>query len=69
MRTSNETLDLSPLPAPARREVRDFFEFLLARSRQSRRKAAPRNLPAAFDDPIKVKEYVPVSRNEIYDEI
>lgn len=69
MQTSNEMLDLSPLPAPARREVRDFFEFLLARRRQSRRKAVPRALPAAFDAPIKVKEYVQVTRDEIYDDI
>ena len=65
MLTSNETLDLSPLPATARREVRDYYEFLLARRRQSGRKATSRNLPAAFDTPIKVKEYVQVSRDEI----
>ena len=69
MQTSNETLDLSPLPATARREVRDFFEFLLSRRRQTRGKTAPRALPAAFDAPIKVKEYVKVTRDEIYDEI
>lgn len=69
MRTPNETLDLSPLPATARREVRDFFEFLLARRRPSRRKTAPRALPAAFAAPIKVKEYIKVSRDEIYDDI
>jgi hypothetical protein len=28
-----------------------------------------RTLPAAFQTPIKVNEYVKVSRNEIYDEI
>ena len=69
MPTPHETLDLSPLPVTARREVRDFFEFLLARRQQPRRKTAPRALPAAFDSPIKVKEYVRVSRDEIYDEI
>jgi len=69
MQTPNETVDLSPLPATAHREVRDFFEFLLARRRQSRRKAALRALPVAFNASIKVKEYVRVTRDEIYDDI
>ncbi|NTW88872.1 MAG: hypothetical protein HGB26_07065 [Desulfobulbaceae bacterium] len=32
MKSSANQLDLSPLPPTARRELRDFFQFLLARS-------------------------------------
>lgn len=64
-----ELLDLSPLPATARREVKDFYEFLLARRGQAKRKLVSRSLPAAFATPIKVKEYLKLSRDEIYDEI
>lgn len=31
-RSGTNLLDLSKLPAPQRREIRDFFQFLLARS-------------------------------------
>ena len=69
MSTSTNQLDLSPLPASARREIRDFYEFLLSRRIRSQRKAGTRTLPSAFDTPIKVKEYLKVSRDELYDEI
>ena len=69
MPTSTNMIDLSPLPASARREMRDFYEFLLSRRIRSQRKAVTRTLPPAFDVPIKVKEYLEVSRDELYDEI
>jgi|GEM_PF-2016918 len=69
MATSTDLLDLSVLPPSARREIRDFYEFLLLRQVRFQRKADTRPLPAAFDTPIKVKEYLKVSRNELYDEI
>ena len=69
MPTSTNLIDLSPLPASARREIRDFYEFLLSRRIRSRQKARTRTLPSAFDAPIKVKEYLKVSRDELYDEI
>lgn len=37
MRSSANQIDLSPLPPTARREVRDFFQFLLARSNRKER--------------------------------
>lgn len=69
MSATVEKLDLSPLPAAARREVKDFYEFLLARRGHAKRKPVSRTLPPAFDTPIKVKEYLKVSRDEIYNEI
>ncbi len=69
MPTSTNMIDLSPLPASARREMRDFYEFLLSRRKRSQRKAVARTLPPAFDAPIKVKEYLMVSRDELYNEI
>ena len=62
-------LDLSELPAPKRREMRDFFQFLLASSTAAKKATRPRTLPAAFQTPIQVNEYLKVSRDEIYDEV
>jgi hypothetical protein len=69
MSAKDETIDLSLLPVSARREVKDFYEFLLARRRQVPRKTSSRKLPIAFDTPIKVKEYLKVSRDELYNDI
>ena len=38
-RSATNMLDLSELPAPQRREIRDFFQFLL--SRRTAEKIAP----------------------------
>jgi hypothetical protein len=86
--TATNLLDISELPEPKRREVRDFVQFLLSKCAEKRKPGAKRfaavidkpltaesleiphrTLPAAFQTPIKVNEYVKVSRNEIYDEI
>jgi hypothetical protein len=69
MSETNEIIDLSPLPVSARQEVRDFYEFLLARRGQVKGKKFSSSLPPAFDTPIKVREYLNVSRGEIYDEV
>jgi hypothetical protein len=68
-RSAANLLDLSELTAPKRREVRDFFQFLLAKSPAVKKTVRSRTLPAAFQTPIRVDEYLKVSRNEIYDEI
>jgi hypothetical protein len=66
---SETVIDLEKLPRSARTALLDFYEFLLARRGQAKKKSAPRKLPAAFDTPIKVGEYQKVSRDEIYREI
>lgn len=67
--SATNLLDLSALPAPKRREVRDFYQFLLTSGAAAKKTARPRTLPAAFQAPIQVNEYLKVSRNEIYDEV
>jgi hypothetical protein len=62
-------LDLSELPAPKRREARDFVQFLLSRRSSAKKAIRTRNLPEAFQTPIQVSEYLKVTRDEIYDEI
>jgi hypothetical protein len=69
MSEQNEIIDLSSLPVSARQLVRDFYEFLLARRGRAKRKKFSSALPPAFDAPIKVKEYLNISRGEIYDEV
>ena len=69
MPSTVKTLDLSPLPATARREIKDFYEFLLARRKHAKKKPVLRTLPATFATPIKVKDYLKLSRDELYDEI
>ncbi len=68
-RSATNMLDLSDLQAPQRREVRDFVQFLLTRRTDTKRTPRTKTLPAAFQTPIKVDEYLKVSRDEIYDEI
>ena len=69
MSTKNGIIDLSLLPVSDRREIKDFYDFLLIRRRQVRRKTVLQKLPVAFDTPIKVKEYLKVTRDELYNEI
>jgi hypothetical protein len=68
-RSATNMIDISELPAPKRREVRDFVQFLLSHSTGAKKTTRTRTLPAAFQTPIQVNEYLKVSRNEIYDEI
>lgn len=71
MKTSANTLDLSALPDTARREVADFYQFVMQRyGRVQKKQAAIRKkLPAEFYKPISVLCYQAVSREEIYREI
>jgi len=68
-RSAAAMLDLSALPAPRQREVRDFAQFLLTRCAESKKTVRTKTLPAAFQTPLQVQEYLKVSRDEIYDEI
>ncbi len=87
-RSATNILDISELPAPKRREARDFVQFLLSKCEKKRTPVSKRfavlidkpltvesleipsrTLPVAFQTPIKVSEYVKMSRDEIYDEI
>jgi hypothetical protein len=68
-RSASHLLDISDLPASKRREVRDFVRFLLFNNVDLKKTSRVRTLPAAFQTPILVDEYLKVSRDEIYDEI
>lgn len=68
-RSTTTMLDLSELPAPKRREARDFVQFLLSRRSGAKKAIRTRTLPEAFQTPIQVSEYLKVTRDEIYDEI
>jgi hypothetical protein len=71
MKTTAQTIDLSTLPDTARREVADFYQFVMQRyGRVQKKQAAAKNkLPAEFYKPIVVSQYQAVSRDEIYREI
>lgn len=49
MATPATTLDLTPLSVSARREVRDFYQFLLARRGKSKQKTVPPTSPLFAD--------------------
>jgi hypothetical protein len=69
MPTTANTLDLSVLPAAKRREIKDFYQFLLSRRTKRSKSSEANTLPVAFESPIQVKEYLKISRDEIYEEI
>ena len=71
MKATANTLDLSPLPESARREVADFYQFVMQRyGRVQKKKPVTKNkLPAEFYKPIAVSQYQTVPRDEIYREI
>ena len=71
MKTTANILDLSTLPDTARREVADFYQFVMQRyGRIQKKQAVIKNkLPAEFYKPIAVSQYQAVSRDEIYCEI
>lgn len=50
MATTVDLLDLSPLPAASRREVRDFYQFLLSRSVKTQKKNAHDTTNYRFSD-------------------
>lgn len=71
MRATTEKIDLSLLPDAARQEVFDFYQFVAKRYGQLKktRPSTHKKLPAEFYRPIMVKEYLTVTRDEIYNEI
>ena len=71
MKTSANILDLSTLPNTARREVTDFYQFVMQRYGQAQKKqaAVKKKLPDEFYKPMSVHQYLTVSRDEIYNEV
>nr|WP_163329296.1 DUF2281 domain-containing protein [Desulfurobacterium thermolithotrophum] len=64
MEQTLEKIDLELLPEEARKELIDFYEFLLNKYGVKKR----RNLPKGFYSPIKVKSYIQIAkREEIYE--
>ncbi len=50
MPTTARTLDISLLPPAARREVQDFYQFILARSQVKRRRSLKTTTNFRFSD-------------------
>ncbi len=50
MPTVSKQLDLSALPPASRREIRDFYQFLLARSRKAEKTASKEDVTYRFSD-------------------
>ena len=70
MKLSAQTIDLTTLPDAARREVADFYQFVMQRYGRVQKKQAQarKKLPTEFYKPISVPQYLTVSRDEIYSE-
>ena len=71
MKAIANTLDLSTLPDTARREVTDFYHFVMQRYGRIQKKQAVTitKLPAEFYKPVTVAQYLTVSRDEIYSDV
>ncbi len=71
MKSTANILDLSTLPDTARREVADFYKFVVQRYGrvQKKRVHIKKKLPAEFYKTISVPQYLTVSRDEIYSEV
>ncbi len=50
MATASQHLDLSLLPPTARREVLDFYQFLLTRSKKQKQTVSQQPAPYHFSD-------------------
>jgi hypothetical protein len=70
MRISEDKIDLSLLPEVARRVVFDYYQFVVQRYGriQNKGRIIKKKLPAEFYKPIAVKEYLAVTRGEIYND-
>lgn len=68
MKATANILDLSTLPDTARREVTDFYQFVMQRYGRIQKKQTviKSKLPTEFYKPIAVSQYQAVSRDEIY---
>ncbi|MGD0586411.1 MAG: hypothetical protein ABSA86_11675 [Oryzomonas sp.] len=62
MKSSAKILELSPLPDSARREVADFYQFVMQRYGRVEKKQSQskKKLPAEFYKPITVARYMTV---------
>jgi len=57
-----ERIDLTLLPEDARRELIDFYEFLLMKYKVGKEKH--KALPKGFYSPVKVESYSLIARRE-----
>jgi hypothetical protein len=66
--STNDILDLSSMPRQAKKEILNYYQFLLERYGHKKKRTASisTQLPEGFYHPVKVKRYIPVSRDEIY---
>ncbi len=65
-RSATNLLDLSELPAPQRREVRDFVQFLLSK-RTTVRKPVKKRFSKLIDEPLIVDHLDIPSRESLHD--
>lgn len=65
-RSASNLLDLSELPAPQRRVVRDFVQFLLSKKTATRKPVAKR-FAKLIDEPLTVDSLQIPSRESLYD--
>ena len=65
-RSATNLLDLSELPAPQRREVRDFVQFLLLK-RTLTRKPVTNRFAKLIGEPLLVDSLEIPSRDSLYD--
>jgi hypothetical protein len=65
-RSAANLLDLSELPAPQRREVRDFVEFLLSK-RVTPRKPVEKRFAKLIDEPLIVERLDIPSRESLHE--
>ena len=65
-RSATNLLDLSELPAPQRREVRDFVQFLLSK-RTATCKPAAKRFAKLINEPLIVNSLDIPNRESLYD--
>jgi len=65
---NRKQLDLEILPDEARKQIIDFYEFLLRKYGYKQRKDKSK-LPEEFYKPIRKEKYLSVKREEIYKNI
>ncbi len=61
--SSRNQLDLDILPEEARKEIEDFYEFLLKKYRVKEKK---RKIDIGHLIPAPIKKFKPLTRDEIY---
>ncbi|MBC8526549.1 MAG: hypothetical protein H8D22_06760 [Candidatus Cloacimonetes bacterium] len=66
MKFENQNLDVLSMPFEARKELLDFYEFLIQKYKYRKKKET---LPDEFYRPIQIKNYINYKREDIYNEI